>query len=341
MPTVITRTIAATSSPTTPDYTTLQAWEDAITADLVAADEQWVGECLNQGEFTGTTTLLTVDGHTTDATRNIILGCATGASFNENASVRTNALAYNSSNGVAITSSVSYGIVLYSNDDYVTFRDLQIRSTGTEPTTLRMDGTSNTVDSCVVATTGTATNPVVRFPGAAGKIVNSVVYTGSATSLVFSANYTTQCAVYGCTLIKTGSAGGTGLNFTTGASNGIVKNTAILNVSTVSTGTFSASSGYNGTTGASAPGSNNTTSLTFADQIENTSSDFRAKSTGGLQAGTPDSTNTPVDITGLTRSATTPWIGCWEVASAPAGGPPPVGAWSRQSSRIIGGGVYV
>ena len=89
-----------------------------------------------------------------------------------------------------------------------------------------------------------------------------------------------------------------------------------------STGASYTGSDYNATDDTTVPvGSNNVTSLTFADQFESTTNDFRAVDTGDLQAGTPDATNSPDDISGLTRDATTPWIGCWEVeGAAPSGG---------------------
>lgn len=48
-------------------YTTLQAWEDACPADLVASDQRWIGELKNQ-EFTSGSTVLTIAGQTTDST---------------------------------------------------------------------------------------------------------------------------------------------------------------------------------------------------------------------------------------------------------------------------------
>ncbi len=73
MPTDVIKTIGQTSSPITPDYSTLQAWEDASPANLVTADQRWIGECLDQGTFTGA---LTISGTTVDATRYTILRCA-------------------------------------------------------------------------------------------------------------------------------------------------------------------------------------------------------------------------------------------------------------------------
>ena len=55
-----------------------------------------------------------------------------------------------------------------------------------------------------------------------------------------------------------------------------------------------------------------TFNLTFANQFQSTTADFRTKAGNGLQAGLPDATNAPLDISQTTRSGTTPTIGAWE-----------------------------
>lgn len=319
MPTVVTKTIAATSSPTTPDYSTLQAWEDAITADLVAADEQWVGECLDQGEFTGSSTLLTISGQTTDATRNIILRCATGDSFSDNVNVRTNALTYNSSNGVAITSSVGYSRTVYVISDYVTLEGLQIKATSGNSQVLRWDTDNGTLSKCILDDN----NSVMACSGADALKCSNCLFikrTTGGSTITCSGGYGTLNEFHGCTLVVPSGVGTGGTAFNnSGGTNPLVKNCAVFGHGTFSNGSFNAGSDYNATDLGTVLGANSLTSLTFADQVENDANDWRAKGTGSLDgAGTPDSTNLPDDISDTARSATAPTIGAWEVVSAAA-----------------------
>jgi len=55
-------------------YTTLTAWEAAIPADLVAADEQHVAQCYDDWP-TGLDDYFTIADRTTDATRNVVIDC--------------------------------------------------------------------------------------------------------------------------------------------------------------------------------------------------------------------------------------------------------------------------
>jgi hypothetical protein len=300
MPTTITTTIGATSSPTTPDYTTLQAWEDAITANLVTADEIHEGQCLDQGTFTSG---VSIGGHTTDATRFIRLTTASGASFKDKAGVRSSALLYNTSDGVTIETS---GQAIVNAQAYTRFEGLQVKRTAYSGASGFVTGNvaGVIVDKCIVDHSITAQDSA-NFV----KVRNCLIKGNGNGQL---------SEFYGCTFIGPGS----GAAFAGSYSN-LPKavNCAIFNFASYGTGTPKAGTDYNATDLASVPlGSNNVTSLTFADQFENSSTDFRAISTGDLQAGTPDATNTPDDISDETRDATTPWIGCWEVAGGGGGG---------------------
>jgi hypothetical protein len=68
-------TVIHTIKPSGGDYTSLSAWEAAQQRDLVALDEIAVAECYAFED----TTRVTIDGWTTDATRNIIVRPAPGA----------------------------------------------------------------------------------------------------------------------------------------------------------------------------------------------------------------------------------------------------------------------
>jgi hypothetical protein len=63
------------------DYSTLAAWAASLPANLVADGNSYQGDCYNDSEFTGSATLLTLSGHTTDASHTITLTTGPGQSF--------------------------------------------------------------------------------------------------------------------------------------------------------------------------------------------------------------------------------------------------------------------
>lgn len=317
MPTDVISTIGVTSSPVTPDYTSLQAWEDASPANLVTDDKRWIGECLDQGEFTGAGQLLLMAGVTSDATRYPILRCATGASFKDKAGVRSAALNYNASNGVAIRStSGSYIRVIDITTTFARIEGLQIWGDGANSRALVYQANNGVmqVDSCIIKARGQ--NDQVCDIRAV--VVNTVfIATALGTARQIVRLNRPGCKVLGCTIINTGTVQGNGLGQGYNASDSIVQNTAVFGITNFTTASVGWTCSYNATNAASAPGSNNQTSLTTADQFENSANDFRAKASGSLDLnGTPDATNLPDDISGTARHASTPTIGAWEVVES-------------------------
>lgn len=313
MPTTITNTIGATSSPTVPDYTSINAWIAASPSDLTVADEIWDGQCLDQGTLAAGS----ISGITTDATRYIILECASGASFSQKSGVRTTALTYNTSNGVSVSGG-GFSQALYNSSLFTQIIGLQIQGT-LYSEAMRID-TSCTVDTCITTATSGATE-ILRILAPGGAVIkNSLVQTPSGVNRGISLeNSGGVNSIYDTTVI----GGSIGINnvYSTGS---VLIGNAVFGATTAFSGTFGASSGFNATDAASAPGSNNQTSLTFSSQFVNSTNDFRAASSGSGLAnnGTPISGIT-VDISLFTRSASTPTIGCWELA----GSPPPSGGF--------------
>ena len=325
MPTTVTKTIGATSSPTTPDYTSLASWIAACPANLVTADEIWEGQCLDQGEFTGASTLLTISGITTDSTRFVRLTCASGASFNSKAGVRTTALNYNASNGVAIRStSGNYDTCIVNNVNYTQFVGLQIASEATHGQTIDAPNTNTTVDGCIVKGKSDSA-PAIRV----GTVKNSLLIVTSSREPLRVTNDggdgTQQ--VLDCTLVFPSGGSGASAIFSQ-YGNLTIKGCAVFGFTTFkSGGATNSGSGFNATDLGTAFGSSNQTSLTAASQFTSFANDFRADSGGSLpNNGTPISGIT-TDISLTTRSVTTPTIGCWEVTSSP-----PSGRLSRASS---------
>jgi len=295
--------IGATNTPTTMDYSSIQAWEDALPANLVTDGNRQIGECYKQGDLAA----FIIGGETTDATNYIWLRTATGASFRDNANVRTNALAYNASNGIAVTGSNNYGRLCSSAPDYTVVSYLQMRNTGNGPV-LAMEGANSVVDSCILSSGGNDLHG------------NTIAKNCLLISTLTSSAGVNIGNVYNCTFVNSSAgASGAALRGNNYAPSRNHHNCAVFGYATFKSGADGGTSDYAATdltTGTE--GAHTVTGLTYASQFVSSTSDWRAVSTGGLKAGTPDSTNAPVDITGLTRDTTTPYIGCWEVSGGAA-----------------------
>lgn len=319
MPTDVIRKIGATNTPTTMDYTSLQAWADACPTDLTSVDQRWIGECYDQGKFTSGVTI--GSGKTTDATRNIILRCASGASFASKAGVRTSALTYNSTtgSGVAVEVSAAGNVTLAAQ--YTVLDGIQVKTTGYG---IAITSTANcTARNCIATRTGGAGSLAVENQTSAKWVDCLFVYqftSGTALSTIGQHR--------NCTVVNVAGAG-TSAAFKSDYDAALALNCAVFgfNAATASGNSLNSASDYNGSDLASIPtagggGTHNATSLTFASCFANPSSDFRAtySSAGSnLHRGTPDATYSPTDISGFTRDATTPYIGAWEASVPPAG----------------------
>lgn len=307
------------------DYSTLQAWEDALPANMVSDGNAQVGECYNDSEFSAG---LTIAGQTTDATNSIKLKCGAGQSFYDNASKTTNPLKYDQANGVGVSvTSINPLMIITSLN--VTIEGLQLKNagqfgTGQGITTLSL---TQVVKNCIVEahTSTTGSDGVIR--STPGKFINCLFI--STNGGVGCISLGSNSEYYNCTCVQTNPGGGSGKGFRGNYDAPVALNCASFNFAGGAFGAgFGGSSNYNAADDTSAPGANSVQSLSYAAQFVDTSTgDFRAAPSGGLpNAGTPDATNTNnLDIILQARSLSTPTIGCWEVVSAP----PPSGFFSR------------
>lgn len=336
MPTDTIKKIGATNSPVTMDYTTLQSWEDACPANLVTSNIRYIGECYDQGEFVVNGTVLTISGQTVDATRYIILRCATGASFKDKSGVRTTALYYNASNGVAIRSSNNYGNAILCNTPYTQFDGLQISAVNEYCFSLNTDYC--VVTNCIIYCNGRS--PIVS--AGAEYIYNClcIMNTFSGGPVIdLQRTGGTASVVIGCTAIRLTSQAGYSFSFDNYAEVTVIDCCGFGSTTGfVAGGQDANASHHNATDLGTGFGTNNVTNLVTANQFVNSTNDFRAVSTGGLHAGTPNA-NIPNDISGTARNATTPYIGCWEVVAAGGGSSSPtsfVGMRTPSTSIVLG-----
>lgn len=328
MPTTVTSSIGTSSR----DYSTLQAWEDASPANLVTDDKIWRGECYNDSEFTARVEF----GVTADATRYLELTAATGQSFQDHASVRTNALRYNQSNGVAVTITNNYASTIGGNNCGRVSR-LQIRNVGSNYVTLNL----LVLKDCLCEGGGA----VVRtsYTGVADMTCINVVAIANGSGGYGFQNSTTYGGTthfIACTAVRPSNitAASTGF-YNGGGGTNRLKSCASFGFSTAAdaAGWSTANCFNNATDQASGlPGSSNQHSVTYSGttpftQADATGSlDFRAIAATSLAAnGYLDSTNAPNDISGYARAAS-PTIGAWEITAGGGGSTFPWYAYAQQ-----------
>ena len=296
------------------DYSTIQAWEDAF-ATTLTSDQ--LGECYNDSEFSEAISFSGVTYGAYKAT----LTCAAGESFQDDAGIPSNALKYDQTKGVGITKTTTYSTLLYvASNQVVDLQGLQLKmgSAGGTNVCIYTDSSSTVnIDDCIIEQSDDSNGVFLYDSGTV--MTNSVVINKSTTNGVAT---WTASELHNCTIAKPGSsASGTGVSV--GSSGTICKNVASFGFSTGFGGTFGTSSN-NATDDSTAPGTSNQTSLTYADQFQDTGAstyDYRAVGTGSLDGnGVRDQTYTSdLDIYGQSRSTSTPTIGAFEVVAAAGG----------------------
>lgn len=288
------------------DYSTVQAWEDACPADLVAADQIWQGQLKNQ-EFVASS-VLTVSGQTADSTRYVELTTEAGASFADHANKATNPLRYDASVGAAIRGTGSWVTTVGINTGYTRLTKLQIYGAGANSIVVHNNG--GTIDRCIVEQ---AQAREALFSDGSMNVINSVIIARAAHHGVASAFGGT---IYGCTFIGSG-----------GGSNGIRNNYGTFTVKNTYVGGFGATTGAGGTksvsnsyTSESGPpsGWSGTVALSTStfENVTFTTHDYRLKSGSGLINVGADEASYTTDIIGTARSSGSYDVGAWEFASS-------------------------
>lgn len=319
MTTTVTKTIGIAGGR---DYADLQSFFNATPANLVTADQQWIGELYNDGEIV-VSSAQTLAARTTDATRNIILRTATGAGVADNANKLTNALYYNAANGVAIRCTVGSGAVITIPADYTEIRGLQIKSSNSNSLTLLTVNGHNVVivgNVLECASDGGSTYVINAGNSAGGDAPiienNTCVRTSSAgVGRGITTNYNNAGSIVGNTLYTATASTGQGIQCnTTGP---VIKNNAIFGFNTTAIQGGNVNTTNNSTSAASiSSGSGNLVSQVFANQFVSTT-DLRIKAGAGLIAAGVAFAGWITDILGQTR-ASPPSIGAQEYVSPPA-----------------------
>ena len=285
------------------DYSTIQAWEDACPANLVAVDQVWKGLCYYDTPF-GEQVMIA--GITTDTSRYLWLTTGPGQAFCDSPTIRTTNLAFGSSPGVILSRTADYETPLTANGPRVLVEGLQIRSTtgGSASVGVVQNGARIIFRNCIL------TGGVIFTSVDSGiDAINCLIL---SQNLLYRQYTTVNGSLVYCTVVRSSPGGSPGtVNYSTLD----IRNCAFFNfadpilVSPVLTG------GWNCTDLGTAPGANNQTLKVFADQFVNTISDFRAKDTSDLASHGSAYTSAATDDISRTPRGATPTIGCWELAA--------------------------
>jgi hypothetical protein len=318
----MTTTVVKTIGTASRDYSTLQAWEDACPADLVAVDQIWQGQCYNDAEFTAG---LSVAGTTTDATRYKELTTAAGQSFSDNANVQTNALRYNQANGVAISVAGGYSTGIAVTDINFRMSKVQVKvSSDQNCYDNNTASTAHVLDKVILQQSG-SNGACVRLRG--GYLSNSLLSKNSAgTSKAAITGAYGDATLTNCTIVRpttyavggTAIVAGSGFAFT-------LKNVAVFGFTADTSGTISATTCYTDdstpTTGFTTVAYNTSTGSGFQNTAV-TTADFRIKTGSALlDVGTTDTTYAATDIAGTARPQGSAYdVGAWELVASAGGG---------------------
>lgn len=313
MATTITKSIGTTGR----DYSNATTWEADIPANLITADEVWLGEVYNDSEITSTATT-TISGHTTDATRFIELRPATGEGFKDG--IGSSALRYDSSYGACFRNTSGTNQVFQVDDDFVFLRQLQIRHETDLAVVIEADNCE--ANRCIMeGSIGAAYSGTITVDGASD-IINCLAvsiasgdYAGIEVGFVSSGG----ANIVGCTSLHPSDVANSDRNIAEYAGSNVVKGCAGFgsDQAFIEDGGWGAGSDYNASDDISGPGANTLDSLTYADQFENTtgaSMDARLKTGSDLLAASIQFAETnDEDILGNPRDTSNPSIGCWEI----------------------------
>lgn len=319
-------------------HATLQAAYDAIPGTL--ADQYIIRLKKQEFVFTGSSIPLVISPRVTTASFNIIIECDTGASFKDDANVRTNPLRYDASKGAAIRCEDASAIIFSAGSvNHLTIRGIQIKQQATALASFDIivcqtggTATNRVIQDCIIEQEGSDHNDILFLIGTT-KVLNCVIIHGgnnpdSGIKLSdVGAGFAVE--VIGCTVVRPSNlaAGSTsiGLNNKFNENSYTAKNNVVMGFNTDAV-SLSSGSDYNATSFSDAASGFNdpATDHNVYDVVYNTNlfeqpsnasglHDYRLKQGAVLaNVGLYDGTNSPADVTGLTRN-NPPDIGAWEL----------------------------
>ena len=307
------------------DYATIAAWASYLNALVLSAPE--IGQLFNDSEFSITSTV-TIGGYTGDSSTNTVtLTTGTGQSFRDNASVQTNPLTYNQSNGVGVRGNGNYltMITVTGNNFICSGGQFATPISAAAPQSVfsifNLDTGIKLANLILYGALRSNSYPMIYTFTNGGIYQNIAIVVTSASGngiTSFAHSAADQCTDVTC-VNSSGASTGTAFNHAAYSPNPIVSNCVSYGFGTDFAGTADASSTNNatdkGSFGGTNFGSSGQTSVTSASfqSVTGGSEDLRAKSGGKLidNGATVGPTN---DIAGTVRPQGSAYdIGCWEL----------------------------
>lgn len=321
MATTVTKTIGTAGGR---DYASIQAFFDAIPADLVTLDQVWEGVIYpdSGNEFIGS---LSLTARVTDATRFVRLKAAPGASFTDNVNKLTNALRCDAANGILISTLANSTLNTLMTACRIELVGLQIYSrstmTGGPFSAVSSAAQVITARDCILQASGLH-SPVTGQAGSSAFRGYNVLLISEAGGCLQMGGTASQNILKSATLVTTNGTAQRPISIDYNPQP-LVKNCAIFGFTLAPNagGGFATGSTGNVTDRASFPsGMSGTTGLSYAAQFVDINTaggtpDFRPKAGNGLQIATPDS-DTTADIIGQTRNTLTATAGAFEYFAA-------------------------
>jgi hypothetical protein len=293
------------------------------------------GEWVITATLTGPTSATNVS-----STNYLVIRAVAGSSFKDHANKLTNALRYNTANGVAIrcTASVPVFNIGINNTE---ISGLQVQAAASSHVEAPSGITSITIKNCIFKGNagGNAGFSNVSFGSGNGhRLVNNLFYD---CNVLFASNGFGY--IIGNTIYAVGDSANNrgGLRIDWGdclcIDNIVYSDGSNGDIYRPNGGTFQSGSGYCATGDTSGPTTGAVNSLTMSDLFESVtggSEDFRIKSTAPSSVktgGTRRQTETgDLDIVETSRSTVTPTIGAWESPSGQAQAPRSVSMFARR-----------
>jgi len=289
------------------DYPTIAAWLAAIPADLVTADDTWIGELYNDSEFTVTTSI-DIKNTITDATHYVELRAATGESWSANS-----ALKYDSTQGACIRRVSGNFEVIEISQDYTKITGIQIKQDGTSGGGIVGKANNCTVERCLIENQATSGAYCIDGQGnGPWEILNNAFITRVDALINFQQS---GDIIENNTFVRTGTKGGSGITNPFAGSGALnLKNNAFFNFNAVASNLNGCTGSNNATDLANVGfGVGNQENLVPTDEVFSIiegSEDLRSKGNNLVGSGVNLAAIT-IDFRGTSRP-NPPAIGCWE-----------------------------
>ena len=287
-------------------YSTLQAWEDDRSGDLVSYNRIEVGVAYNDGTFTAG---VTIDGSTTDSTRYMWLTVADGQRHNGTAGT-----------GVKIDPTTA-GNVITVSDNYTIVDGFEITGFGSAGglySGVQINGASTvTVRRMLIhddVLNASSKGILDYLTGGGHSIYNNIIYGGSQANAIQAGIYINGASagskIYNNTIYNSAYYG-IGVSV---VSNVDVRNNLVLGSSSAdfwNSGSWESNSDYNASSDASSPGTHSLANVTAANNFVSTtagSENLHLKyGANAFNAGTNLSGTLTDDIDGAPRPQGSGW----------------------------------